>query len=389
MDSISSSTAQVKQATLFGGVKPKKADQPKGETRQVKAGKDEFTRGEQIERLNLFMEASGYKEVETGEASRMIGYFTQKMESQGFPWEIYQPTGGRIRKKKKIGEFEALRQLQANDKVRKNLEEQLERGDITESQYFKKLQEQTRPVIFQPKRVIGIGFSPPQFNGKDVTGKQASGKVDVKSGGMEKKFGEPIEINNFSELKLFYELYNPDIQIEESKSQEITKAARHLSYFTKGTMNGQYPWKLYKPQTRGQRFIAQAKAAIKSGGIGAGLGALAASLFSIPAIALGAAAAGPIGLAAGAGIGAAIGAFRGARSKRKGKEINAFEALSRLHQGKTVYFQEQKKREIGLSIPFPIGMKLGNLSFYSEHGEGSKISNFDELELFHKMQEQK
>lgn len=321
---------------------------------------DEFIPGRSSYDAKINTNIPGYNKVSTEEAAKMIGYFTQKMESQGFPWALYKPQKGIIRKKKAIGEFEALKQLQKGE-----------------------------PVIFQPKRVIGIGFSPPQFKGKDITGAQKAGKLDVKSGGMEIKFGEPIKINNFGELKFLYELYNPDIEVNPQSDEKLKVAARELAYFTKGTMMGQYPWKMFKPVKFGRKLKNMAKAAVKSGVIGAGIGALAASIFSLPAIALGSAVGGPIGLAAGAAIGFALGAYRGAKGQKNGQEINAFESLSRLSEEKPVYFQEMKKREIGLSIPFPIGMQLGNLSFYGDHGEGSTITNLDELKLFHKMQEQK
>lgn len=313
-----------------------------------------------VKEVDINTNIPGYSNVSSEDGAKMLGYFTQKMEAQGFPWALYKPCKGILKKRKAIGDFEALQRLQKGE-----------------------------PVIFQPKRVIGIGFSPPQFKGKDVTGKEGAGKVDVKSGGMEVQYGEPIQINNLGELKFLYELYNPDIQVDPNTDNKLKVAARSIAYFTKGTMASQYPWKMFKPVSTGRKILNMAKSALKTGGIGAGLGALAASIFSLPAIAFGSFVGGPIGIAAGAAIGFVLGAFKGTASQRHGQEINPMEALVRLTEGKPVYFQEMKKREIGLSIPFPIGMKLGNLSFYGEHGSGSTIHNLDELELFHKMEEQK
>lgn len=305
-------------------------------------------------------DSADYKKVTIENAAKMIGYFTQKMENQGFPWKLYKPTGKRMKKTKAISEFEALQRLERNE-----------------------------PVVFQPMRVIGLGFNPPAFQGKDITGKQAAGKLDVKPGGKEIRHGMPIQVNNKSELKFLFELYNPDVKIDEIQGSRLKKAARELAFFTKGTMGTQYPWKMFKNEGKFKKIVKMTGGAIKRGIIGMGLGAGAASLFTIPAAALGAAAAGPIGLAAGAAIGGAIGGYMGAKKHAKGTEINAFEALARLNNDEPVHFQELKKREIGLSIPFPIGIQLGSLSFYSNHGEESELKNLDELSLFNKMQEQK
>ena len=320
---------------------------------------DEFLPGRKYSKVDINTDNPDYKEITRDDAAKMIGYFTQQMEQQGFPWAVYKPGTGFVGGKDKIGEFDALMRL--------------EKGE---------------PVIFKPKRVIGLGFNPPTFKAKDMTGTENAGKVDMKAGGMEVSFGVPVEINSKAELKFLYELYNPDIKIEDVQANEMRSAARELAFFTKGTMGGQYPWKMYKNEGVLKKAWNMVKGGVKSAAVGAGIGAAITSIFTIPAIALGATA-GPIGVAAGAGIGAIIGAFMGAKDNRRGTEINAFESLARLKDNKPVYFQEKKKREIGLSIPFPIGIKLGSLSSYSDHGEGSEIQNLKELKLFHQIQEQK
>lgn len=324
----------------------------------IQTSLDEFV-GSKATRVDINTNSPEYKNISTDEAARMIGYFTQKMEAQGFPWKIYTTDKGILGNIKEIGDFQALQDL-----------------------------EKGKPVIFRPRRVIGLGFNPPRFKGKDVAGNESTGKVEVKQGGMEIKFGVPVEIKDKKDLKLLYELYNPDIKIDDVKGKGIKAAARELAYFTKGAMTGQYPWKMYKNEGFLQKVGRMAKSAIKRGIFGAAIGGAIASLFSVPAMLLGASAAGPVGVMIGMGATGGAAALSGVIANRKGKEINAFEALSRLNEGKPVKFQEKKKREIGLSIPFPIGIQLGSISFYGDHGEASEIKDLKELNLFHKIQEQ-
>lgn len=326
----------------------------------IKVTLDEFIPGRKYSSVEINTDLPEYQNVTQDDAAKMLGYFTQKMEGQGFPWALHMPKQGSLGRMKQIGEFEALNKL--------------EKGES---------------VVFQPKRVIGLGFNPPQLKGKDITGQENKGKFDMKSGGMEVKFGVPVEIKNKGELKFLYQLYNPDVKIEEIEGNEMREAARELSFFTKGTMASQYPWKMYKNEGKFSKAWQMTKSAAKKGLIGAAIGAAVTSIFSVPAIAFGATATGPIGLAVGAAVGATIGIYCGLKGNRRGTEMNVFESLARLNEKEPVYFQEKKKREIGISIPFPIGIQLGSLSTYSDHGEGSTISDLKELKLFHKIQEQK
>jgi hypothetical protein len=204
---------------------------------------------------------------------------------------------------------------------------------------------------------------------------------------METSFGVPIEIKNKAELKFLYELYNPEAKAKDAAAGSFKEAAGELAFFTTGTMAGQHPWKLYKDEGQMKNFLRMTAGAVKSGGIGAAIGMAALSIFSLPALAV-LPIGGTIGIATGAAIGGTIGAIKGAFSRRKGVEINAFEALARLSNNEPVNFQEKKKREIGISIPFPVNVQLGSLSFYSDHGEGSVLSDFKDLKLFHEMQAQ-
>lgn len=298
---------------------------------------------------DIIPDHDSYKNIHIDDAAKMMGHFTQKMKHQGFPWAFYAPTDSSLKERKRIGDYEAL--------LRLNRDEQ---------------------VIFQPRRVLGLGISPPQFKGKDITGKEAAGKMDVKTGGVERNFGKGICINNLSELKLLYELYDPSAAIDQAKADDKTIAAKNLSYFTSKSLMGQYPWKLYKPN-RGtlKTIMGGVKTALKASITGTFIGTLAS-------LAVG----GVISIAAGAALGAGLGVSKALYNYRLGEEIDPLEALSRLTKGKEVTFQEKKKHEIGLAIPFPVSMQLGSLAFYVNHRTPSKINNLEELALFNTMQDQ-
>ncbi len=319
---------------------------------------DQFVPNRVYTSVEINHDSPDYQNINIDDGAKMVGYFTQQMKKQGFPWALYKPKSG-LTKMKPVGEFEALNRLKNGESV-----------------------------IFQPKRVIGLGFNPPGFKAKDITGTEVSGKMDIKTGGMEVKHGQPVEIKGFGDLKFLYELYNPEIKIDPASDDKMKVAARELAYFTKGTMATQYPWKMFKPQGWGQRTVSSAKAAVKSGTRWAAIGAGVAYIAKLSSLAIGVGAAGPVALVTGLGVGAAFGIFKGAMSKRHGQEINAFESLSRLKDEKPVYFQEQKKKEMGISVPFPVMIQLGSLSYFTNHGEGSTITNLDELKTFHKIQEE-
>jgi hypothetical protein len=310
---------------------------------------------------HINVEGGEYADIKIEEAARMIGFFTQVMESRGFPWSLYRPTGGRIIRLKQIGEFEALKRL-----------------------------EKDKPVIFRPERIIGIGLTSPQFKVRsNLQQAAAGGATDVKmnTGGIEVKFGEYVEINSLTELKFFYRLYSRETNEESPADDPVCRASKQLAFFTIGTLTGEYPWKMFKPLSFFKNLLNMIEGGLKASVAGAAVGIITASIFSLPALAFGSFQGGQIGIMTGAGIGMVVGFMIGTQGRKKGGELNALEVLSRLLEEKPVYFQEMKKREMGLFIPFPIGLNLGSLSFYSYHREGSVINNLEELELFHHMQE--
>ena len=65
---------------------------------------DAFIPGDKGRSVDINTNIPGYQEIKTEDAAKMLGYFTQKMEAQGFPWALYKPRDGLIRKKEHIGE---------------------------------------------------------------------------------------------------------------------------------------------------------------------------------------------------------------------------------------------------------------------------------------------
>lgn len=325
---------------------------PVTKTDDAKKGKksilDAFKRD--FSTIDIVPDEEAYKNISTEEGAKMLGFFTQKMESRGFPWALYKPGEGIFSKRKKIGEYEALMRLS-----------------------------QGKPVVLQLRRILGLGISPPKFKGKNITGQEAEGDLSFKTGGVERDFGEGIRVDNFAEMKFLYHLYNPDAKIDETRAGDKTKAVRNMSFFVSKSLGSQYPWKLYKPDTN---IIGKVLNGLKTSFSGALTGTFVGAMASLLA-------GGLVSVATGAMIGAGIGIAKAIYNSRQGKEINAFEALYRLSKNEEVTLQENKKHEFGLSLPFPVNLTLGSLSFYLKHGEGSKISNFEELELFNKMQDQK
>lgn len=300
--------------------------------------------------IDIVPDEEAYKNISDEEGAKMLGYFTQKMESAGFPWALYKPGDGIFSKRKSIGEYEALMRLS-----------------------------QGKPIVMQLRRILGLGISPPKFKGKDITGQEGKGDLSFKTGGVERDFGEGIRVDNFAEMKFLYHLYNPDARIDETKAGDKTRAVRNMSFFVSKSLGSQYPWKLYKPN---KNIMGKVLNGLKTSFTGVLSGTFVGAMASLFA-------GGLVSVATGAMIGAGIGIAKAAYNSREGKEINAFEALYRLSKNEEVAFQENKKHEFGLSLPFPVNLTLGSLSFYLKHGEASKISSFEDLELFNKMQDQK
>ncbi|MBM3462046.1 MAG: hypothetical protein FJX76_08095 [Armatimonadetes bacterium] len=323
--------------------------------------------GGQHDKIDIHLSSDEYKNVAERDAARMLGYFTQKLQDAGFPWSLYDCTvdGEKVTSGKAISEIEALRKLRNNEHV-----------------------------LFQPMRNLQLNLSSESLGalaaagavgGQDMTHMTRvanftkTAQVSPGSQGYELKFGAPVVVSTAGQLKLLYEMYNPEVKINENNA--VGKAAHQLSYFTKETMGSPYPWRFFKESTE-NKIVRMARAAVPglAGGalVGAGIGGM-----------LGA----PIALFTGnwtvaktlatygGMIGGAYKFFDSARTAAKGTPINAVEALSRVLDGQGVIFQETTMRSVGVPI-------IGKISWFSDHGEGSVISNPAELDTFFWMQNQ-
>lgn len=298
----------------------------------------------------------------------MLGYFTQTMQNQGYPWKLSSAEAcddKGFKKGKGVSDMDALRRLQ-----------------------------QGQPVLFQPMRDLQLDLS-----GGSITALAAAGSIgnaqmtelgqvaaysrtsNVHAGkqGISLKFGEPILVSNLAELKLLHQMYSPTDKIE-GKS-ETAKAAHQFSYFTKQTVGSAYPWRFYT-QDGSSTALRVSKNTLR-GAVGGALvgGALAGAMGGLLAFGFrninylfGA-------LAVGGAIGGASGGYESARTSLKGTPINSVKALENVLENKPVVFQESRARSVSVPI-------LGNLSWFSDVGKGSSISNSDELNTFYYMQSQ-
>jgi hypothetical protein len=313
------------------------------------------------DKIAISLKDPSYKNIKSDEAAAMIGYFTKKMRDAGFPWKLCKVEGKDLKKREEIGQMEAL--------------ERLEKG---------------KEVLFQPERFVKFEINPEgltavsKIGGAHLqpVGDVAAMSKDTKLSATNEKavtFGAPIMVKGLGELKLLYQMYNPDVKVEEKNA--LGKAAHNLSFFTKKVLDTNFPFRFVK-ETGENTFLRTLRAAFHSAMpglvVGAGVG-----------LAIG----GPIGLLTGAwattmtiiGYGAAIGAglrsVDAARAAVKGEEINAFETLGRVLDHNPVLFQERQKHSINLPI-------LGTYTWYTDFGKGSMINSPEKLETFNKMNNQ-
>ncbi len=202
-------------------------------------------------------------------------------------------------------------------------------------------------------------------------------RVSAGSQGLELKHGEPIEIRNFSELKLLHQMYNPDETLNTRDA--IGKTAHQLAHFNQ--QNGDYGWRFYQKEESGA--AARVSKAFGSGMIrGAAMGAAVGAMVGIPlglftqsiqnaAIALG------VGAAAFGGYGA----VDAARTAAKGRPLNTTEALEAVLKDQPIEVQETQMRGIGVPV-------LGKVSWVADRGLPSTIHDAKELETLWWMQNQ-
>jgi len=280
----------------------------------------------------------------------------------GYPWQVLKP-GGLFKQGKEISLMESANRLSRGEEV-----------------------------IMQPMRVMNLDLSPTALAtvasvanpvAATVTAVGELSKktnVSTKPIGHETRFGAPVRISNFGELKLLTELYDPEAKGVEG--EKVSNAAKTLSKFTQ-TINTNYPWRIMKSEEDGKiwRIIkTSAKKGFKWAVIGAGVGAIIGGVGGLVADKLASFAlfglTGMAATAAIAGTGSGIvGTVKGGIKEAKGQEISAFEALSRVVDGKPIILQKQKMHSVGIPI-------FGTHNYFSDYGKPNAIEGLDELKMF-------
>lgn len=325
---------------------------------------DTFRR--RYEQLDIHLDQPEYQNVPDLAAARMLGHFTQTMQNQGYPWRLYAAVED---PKKGYRQGEAVSDLEALQRLKKG-----------------------EPLMLQPMRDLQLDLSSGSITAVATAGTLAGGQmaplgkvadysrttqVNAGSQGISLKFGEPLVLGSYGELKLLHQMYDSSQKVEGSSP--TARAAHQLSYFTQKTMGSAYPWRFYAP-TPGNAALRVAKhtarGLLSGAAVGAALTGAVGGLLALglrnPQYLWGAA-------AVGATLGAAKGGYDAAQSSLKGEPINAVDALERVLSNEEVVFQETRARSIGLPI-------VGKISWFADQGKGSTLSSVDDLNTFYFMQ---
>lgn len=325
--------------------------------------------GPKYDKLDIHLDQPEYKNVSDLEAANMLGHFTQTMQDTGYPWRLRvakSGSDGSYKKGEKISDFEALNRLKKGE-----------------------------PVLMQPMHDLQLDLSSGSFTAiaaassvatADTTGLtkvanySKNAKVSAGSQGFPIKFGEPVIVEDYSQLKLLHQMYDPADKIQ-GKS-ETAKAAHQFSYFTQKAGTSAFPWRFYV-KDGSNPFLRVGKRTLGGTAAGGAVGAAAGLVFGgLLGFAMGDVQNFAIG---GASIGGAIGAVKGGsdalRTSLKGTPVNAVEALENVLNNKQVYFQESRARSISVPI-------IGKLSWFNDNGKASAISDPDDLNTFYYMQSQ-
>ena len=359
------STRQTRQNSGF--TRGQAASQPSNQEAADRGGILDTFRPK-YDKLNVHLDSPEYQNVKDLEAANMLGHFTQTMQNNGYPWKMHAARtleDGSFKKGEAVSDLEALQRLKKGE-----------------------------PVLMQPMRDLQLDLSSGSITAIAAAGSVAStnmaglskvadystkSKVSAGSQGLSVKFGEPMVVENFAQLKLLHQMYDASEKIKPTS--ETAKVARQFSYFTEKTVSSAYPWRFYQKDDS-NTFLRVAKHTAKGTLTGAAVGgALAGAFGAVMALGFrdwsyftGAA-------AVGAAIGGASGGYESARTSLKGTPVNAVEALEKVLNNEEVIFQESRARSINVPI-------MGKISWFSDQGKGSKVSNPDELNTFYYMQSQ-
>lgn len=320
------------------------------------------------EKLELHLDSPEYQGISDLEAANMLGHFTQTMQNQGYPWKLraaHQLPSGEFKRGEEISDLDGLNRLKRGEAIllqpMRDLQLDLSTGSIT--------------AIAAAGSVAGTNLA----GLKQVADYSKTAQVSGGNQGLSVKFGEPVPIENFAQLKLLHQMYDPAEKIEATSS--TAKAAHQLSYFTQKTVGSAFPWRFYQKDDSNP-LVRVASHTVKGALAGAAVGgALAGAFGAILAFGFrdwsyltGAA-------AVGAAVGGLSGGYESARTSVKGTPVNAVEALEKVLNNKQVIFQESRARSINVPI-------LGKISWFSDQGKGSKVHNPDELNTLYYMQSQ-
>jgi hypothetical protein len=324
--------------------------------------------GNQASSIDVLLDSPEYKNISERDAAKMLGYFTQAMQNQGFPWKLQisskEGLQGKLTGTKGLSDLEALRRLQKNE-----------------------------PVLFQPMRNLQLDLSSDSLGAIAAAGTASTGqdmssmnrlatltkntRVTPGSQGVELRHGEPVLVRNLSELKLLYQMYN----LEEKKVSKDTigQAAHQLSYFNQQA--GDYGWRFYQKEDTNAagRIATQAyRNAIR----GAAMGVAAGSMVGLPiGVLTQSLHNGLVTLGVGALAFGLYGAVEGIRTAAKGKPLNTVQALDKVLNDQPLEIQETQMRSIGVPV-------VGKISWFSDRGKACSIQGPKELDTLFWMQNQ-
>lgn len=336
--------------------------------KQSSSAADLIGLGSNASNIDIYLGGEEYQNVGERDAARMLGYFTQAMQAQGFPWRLQESTQDGLRGKltgtQALADIDALRKLQKGE-----------------------------PVIFQPMRNLQLDLSSDSLGAIAAAGSLGGGqemtsmarlatitkntRVTPGSQGVELKHGEPVVVRNLSELKLLYQMYNPEEKVK-SKDQ-VAQAAHQLAYFNQQA--GDYGWRFFEKDSE-NALGRMAKAFYRNGLRGAAMGVAVGAMIGLPVgIITQSLRNGLLALGLGTGAFSLYSGVEGVRTAAKGKPLNTVQALDTILKGKPLEMQETQMRGIGVPV-------LGKISWFSDRGKASTVTGPQELETFWWMQNQ-
>lgn len=308
--------------------------------------------------IQTLVNTDAYKNITLEDGFKIIGYFVEKGYKEGYPWKLF--------KKSEDGKMEKINALQAV--------ERLSRGE---------------EIVMEPIRRMDVNLSASELG---VIASVANPQSALLSSMMylsttnsmkhEIKLGPSVYIRNLSELKLLRDLYDPSSSV--SAKNEESKTANDLSRFLMAS-NSNLPWRILK-NDHDIKTGDIIKGSLKKGimwalcGMGAGavIGGVGGALIqNLSSHAIGWMGAAGASIIAGGAAGA-LGLMRGAGEVKKGKYINAFEALDRVLKDKPIILQKQELRGVGIPV-------FGTINYLKDYEEQNIITGAEQLKLFSKI----